>query len=50
MQQGKVVYFGLNGKPAVDYFYDHFEQVSLSRLLVPLKVGLTMCDEQAMEG
>ena len=28
MQRGRVAYFGLNGQPAINYFYDHFEKVS----------------------
>ena len=28
MQRGRVVYFGLNGQPAIDYFYDHFPKAS----------------------
>ena len=28
MQRGRVVYFGLNGQPAIDYFYNHFNKVS----------------------
>ena len=28
MQRGRVVYFGLNGQPAIDYFYNHFDKVS----------------------
>ena len=28
MQRGRVVYFGLNGQPAIDYFYSHFDKVT----------------------
>ena len=28
MQRGRVVYFGLNGQPAIDYFYNHFSKAS----------------------
>ncbi|CAK0786885.1 hypothetical protein CVIRNUC_010099 [Coccomyxa viridis] len=27
MQRGRVAYFGLNGQPAINYFYDHFEKI-----------------------
>lgn len=30
MQRGRVVYFGLNGQPAIDYFYNHFSKASPS--------------------
>lgn len=30
MQRGRVVYFGLNGQPAIDYFYDHFPKARIS--------------------
>ena len=29
MQRGRVVYFGLNGQPAIDYFYGHFPKASI---------------------
>lgn len=37
MQRGRVVYFGLNGQPAIDYFYNHFDKVSSTRALSHLK-------------
>ena len=27
LQRGRTVYFGTNGQPAIDYFYNHFEKV-----------------------
>ncbi len=29
MQRGRAVYFGLNGQPAIDYFYEHFPKASM---------------------
>lgn len=36
MQRGRVVYFGLNGQPAIDYFYDHFEKARRASYLSAL--------------
>ncbi|KAK9906864.1 hypothetical protein WJX75_009364 [Coccomyxa subellipsoidea] len=27
MQRGRTAYFGLNGQPAIDYFYNHFDKI-----------------------
>ena len=32
MQRGRVVYFGPNGQPSIDYFYEHFEKVAAPSL------------------
>ena len=34
MQRGRVVYFGANGQPAIDYFYAHFDKVPWEMLLM----------------
>ena len=34
MQRGRVVYFGLNGQPAIDYFYNHFSKASPSAAIL----------------
>ena len=41
MQRGRVVYFGLNGQPAIDYFYNHFDKVSSTH--DPPKLGQPSC-------
>jgi len=28
LQRGRIVYFGLNCQPAIDYFYSHFDKVT----------------------
>lgn len=35
LQQGSIIYFGLNGKHSIDYFYSHFDNVRTPSLTLP---------------
>ena len=48
MQRGRVVYFGLNGQPAIDYFYNHFSKASPSAALLPAEEQCTMVVTSSM--
>ena len=47
MQRGRVVYFGPNGQPSIDYFYDHFEKAHRNPLL---SLHLFCCAPQCIGG
>lgn len=45
MQRGRTAYFGLNGQPAIDYFYSHFDKVGPGSTHAPVQC-LALTDEQ----
>ena len=45
MQRGRTAYFGLNGQPAIDYFYNHFDKVGPGSTHAPVRC-LALTDKQ----